>query len=115
MGSTLEAQQKKAPKPKTQTKKKEIVVTPGKPYYSSKSMRKGFEQRLPSADMSAQLRQTSPLGRASPRAAVLDVSAKAMDLFRSDEGKVGSRHAKKVAAEYLKKNDGGMAYKTRRF
>jgi hypothetical protein len=113
MGSTLEAQKKKAPKPKT--RKKEIVVTPGKPYYSSKSLRKGFEQRLPSADMSAQLRQTSPLGRASPRAAVLDVSAKAMDLFRSDEGKVGSRHAEKVADEYLKKNDGGMAYKTRRF
>ena len=109
MGSTLEAQQKKAPKPKT------IVVTPNKPYYSSESLRKGFEQRLPSADMSAQLRQTSPLGRASPRAAVLDVSAKDMDLFRSDEGKVGSRQAEKVADEYLKKNDGGMAYKTRRF
>ena len=109
MGSTLEAQQKKAPKPKR------IVVTPGKPYYSSKSLRKGFEQRLPSADMSAQLRQTSPLGRASPRAAVLDVSAKAMDLFRSDEGKVGSRHAENVAKKYLEKNDGGMAYKTRRF
>ena len=115
MGSTLEAQQKKAPKPKTQTKKKEIVVTPGKPYYSSKSLRKGFEQRLPSADMSAQLRQTSPLGRASPRAAVQDAVAGVMDLFRSDEGKVRSRHAEKVADEYLKKNDGGMAYKTRRF
>jgi len=112
MGSTLEAQKKKAPKPKTQTKKKEIVVTPGKPYYSSKSLREGFEQRLPSADMSAQLRQTSPLGRMSPRAAVLDVSAKAMDLFRGAEGKVGSRHAENVA-EYMNKNDGGMAYKTR--
>ena len=114
MGSTLEAQKKKAPKPKTQTRKKEIVVTPGKPYYSSKSLRKGFEQRLPSADMSAQLRQTSPLGRMSPRAAVLDVTAKAMDLFRGAEGKVGSRHAENVA-EYMNKNDGGMAYKTRRF
>ena len=115
MGSTLEAQKKKAPKPKTQTKKKEIVVTPNTPYYSSKSLGKGFKQRLPSADMSAQLRQTSPLGRMSPRAAVLDVSAKAMDLFRGAEGKVGSRHAEKVADEYMRKNDGGMAYKTRRF
>jgi hypothetical protein len=114
MGSTLEAQKKKAPKPKTQTRKKEIVVTPGKPYYSSKSLRKGFEQRLPSADMSAQLRQTSPLGRMSPRAAVLDVTAKAMDLFRGAEGKRGARHAENVA-EYMNKNDGGMAYKTRRF
>ena len=109
MGSTLEAQQKKAPKPKT------IVVTPNKPYYSSKSLGKGFKQRLPSAVSSAQLRQTSPVGRMSPRAGVQDAVAGVMDLFRSDEGKVGSRHSKKVAAEYLKKNDGGMASKTRRF
>ena len=41
MGSTLEAQKKKAPKPK-----KRIVVTPDKPYYSSKSLEKGFKERL---------------------------------------------------------------------
>jgi hypothetical protein len=108
MGSTLEAQKKKAPKPK-----KQVVVTPGNPYYSSKSLRKGFEQRLPSAVSSAQLRQTSPVGRMSPRAGVQDAVAGVMDFFRDDEGKVGSRHAEKVADEYMRKNDGGMAYKTR--
>ena len=111
MGSTLEAQQKKAPKPK----KKKIKVTSSKPYYSSKSLRKGFEQRLPSAVMSAQLRQTSPVGRMSPRAGVQDAVAGVMDLFRSDEGKVGSRQAEKVADEYMKRNDGGMAKNTRIF
>ena len=110
MGSTLEAQKKKAPKPR----KKEIVVTPGKPYYSSESLRKGFQQRLPSAVSSAQLRKTSPVGRMSPRAGVQDAVAGVMDLFRGAEGKRGARHAENVA-EYMNKNDGGMAYKTRRF
>ena len=41
MGSTLEAQKAKAPKPK-----KRIKVSPGKPYYSSPEVGKGFEESL---------------------------------------------------------------------
>ena len=110
MGSTLEAQKKKAPKPKTQ----KITVQPGQPYYSSKELGKGYEQRLPSALASADLRKRSPFGKASPRAAVLDVAAGAMDLFRDEEGRRGSRFAEKVAEE-INRNDGGMASKTRVF
>ena len=51
MGSTLEAQKK-------------IVGTasPGKPYYSSKSLGKGYEDRFPSAAYSADIRKRSPFG-----------------------------------------------------
>ena len=51
----------------------------------------------------------------SPRAGVQDAVAGVMDLFRSDEGKVGSRQAEKVADEYMNRNDGGIAQKTRVF
>jgi hypothetical protein len=64
MGSTLEDQKKKAPKPKRQ----KITVKPGQ--------RKGYEQRLPSAMASADLRKRSPFGKASPRAAVLEQKKK---------------------------------------
>jgi len=110
MGSTLEAQKKKAPKPK-----KRIVVTPDKPYYSSKSLEKGFKERLPSAISSAELRKRSPFGTSSPRAALQDVLAKGINLFRDEEGQRGSRTAEKVAKEVIKRNDGGMARKTRVF
>ena len=114
MGSTLEAQKKKAPTPK-----KRVVVTPDKPYYSSKSLGKGFEQRLPSAISSAQFRGSSPFGKASPRAALQDVVASGINLFRDKEGKRGSRLAEmaapKILERSLKRNDGGMARKTRVF
>ena len=93
MGSTLEAQKKKASTPK----KQRIVVTPSQPYHSSESLRKGFEQRLPSAIVSARTRTTSPLRNLSPRAAALDVAAGAVNLFRGEEGKRGSRFAEKAA------------------
>ena len=117
MGSTLEEQKKKAPKPKPREKK--VVVTPDKPFYSSESLRKGFVQRLPSAVHSAQMRKSSPLRSASPRAALQDVVAGAMDLFRGEEGKRGSRYAEmaapKLVERELKRNDGGIARKTRIF
>tara|TARA_R110000823_G_scaffold195733_1_gene327074 strand:- start:173 stop:502 length:330 start_codon:yes stop_codon:yes gene_type:complete len=109
MGSTLEAQKK-------------IVGTasPGKPYYSSKSLGKGYEDRFPSAAYSADIRKRSPFGEASPRAAALDVAAGAVNLFRDKEGRRGARHAETVAKElsdedYVGRNDGGMAKKTRVF
>ncbi len=103
MGSTLEDQKKKAPKPK----KQKITVKPGQ--------RKGYEQRLPSAMASADLRKRSPFGKASPRAAVLDAVAGAINWFRDEEGQRGSRFAEKVAEEEINRNDGGMASKTRTF
>tara|TARA_R110000765_G_scaffold5909_1_gene18465 strand:+ start:2817 stop:3209 length:393 start_codon:yes stop_codon:yes gene_type:complete len=130
MGSTLEAQKKKAPKPKKVTyrdrddleigraitkKKKRIVVTPDKPYYSSKSLEKGYKERFPSAMSSAELRKRSPFGTSSPRAALQDVLAKGINMFRDEEGQRGSRTAEKVAEEVIKRNDGGMARKTRVF
>ena len=73
-------------------------VTPGKPYYSSEELRRGFEQTLPAATSSAQLRE-GPLGALSPRAAIQDTVTHGMDLFRGEEGKRGSRLARKVAGE----------------
>jgi len=73
-------------------------VTPGKPYYSSEELRRGFEQTLPAATSSAQLRE-GPLGALSPRAAIQDTVTRGMDLFRGEEGKRGSQLARKVAGE----------------
>lgn len=96
--------QKAAKKPK-----KKIKVSPGKPYYSSKSLRDGFEQTLPAAQSSEQTKKRSPLGKNSPRAALLEAVQDLQDLFRDDEGKVGSRMAKEVAKqEVVRKSKGGM-------
>ena len=45
-------------------------------------------------------KKRSPLGKASPRAAILDVTTKGADLFRDKEGKRGSRFARKTAKKY---------------
>jgi hypothetical protein len=85
MGSTLEAQKK-------------IVgtVSPGKPYYSSKPLGESYEQNLITEGISGGLRTNSPFGKASPRAAALDVGAAAINLLRNKAGQRGARHAKKV-------------------
>ena len=123
MGNTLEGQKKLAPKPKPKTDASKTIVgtvSPGKPYYSSKSLGEGYEQRFPSAASSADIRKRSLFGKASPRAAALDVAAEAVDLFRGKEGSRGARHAEIVAKklsdkDYVGLNDGGMAKKTRVF
>ena len=104
---------KKTVKPKLKSKSKVINVSPGKPYYSSKELGEGYEERLPSAVYSANLRKRSPFGKASPKAAGLDVVAEFQNLSRGKEGKTGSRLAKKTAKELVKKNAGGkvMGYK----
>ena len=111
MGSTLEAQKAKAPKKKP---KKPIVVTPGKPYYSSKALREGYEQTLPSATVAAQLRKGS-LGRLSPRAAALDLVSGAINTFRSPEGRTGARLAAKEALQRANRKKGGVVRKIRVF
>lgn len=98
---------KKTVKPKSKSKSKVINVSPDKPYYSSEELRKGYEQRLPSALYSADLRKRSPFGKASPKAAGLDVVAEFQNLSRGKEGKTGSRLAKKTAKELVKKMGGG--------
>ena len=75
-------------------------VSPGKPYYSSEALKKGFEETLPAALISEETKKRSPLGKYSPRAAVLDVTTKVMDLPRDKEGKRGSRLARKTAKKY---------------
>jgi len=79
---------------------RDVVVSPGKPYYSSKSLKKGFKETLPAAIISEETKKRSPLGKASPRAAILDVTTKGMDVFRDKEGKRGSRLARKTAKKY---------------
>ncbi len=95
------------PKSKSKSKSKVINVSPGKPYYSSKELGEGYEERLPSAVYSADLRKRSPFGKASPKAAGLDVVAEFQNLSRGKEGKTGSSLAKKTAKELVKKNAGG--------
>ena len=117
MGSTLEAQKAKAPKPKSKSKSKSkvIKVSPGKPYYSSKSLRRGYDVTLPSA-VAAEQKRGGPMGMLSPGAALLKVGIQAGRLFDTDdEGDVGSRQAEMVAKEMVKRNDGGIARKTRIF
>ena len=79
---------------------REVVVSPGRPYYSSKSLKKGFKETLPAAIISEETKKRSPLGKASPRAAILDVTTKGADLFRDKEGKRGSSFARKTAKKY---------------
>ena len=97
MGSTLEAQQKKAPKPKKQ------VVVRGGSYSSSESLGKAFDQTIRPEIASAQSRQ-GVFGKASPGAAARDVTIKVLDAFRDDEGRTGSRLAKKAAAKLVEQN-----------
>lgn len=115
MGSTLEAQKAKAPKPKSKSKSKVIKVSPGEPYYSSPSLGKRFNQRMMSAIPAAKLRANSNLGGGALAAAAIDAGAAVQDIFQDEEGKIGSRLAEKTAKEIIKRNDGGMASKTRVF
>lgn len=87
-------------KPYSNPPREAITVSPGKPYYSSKSLEKGFKETLPAAIISEETKKRSPLGKASPRAAVLDVTTKGADVFRDKEGKRGSRLARKTAKKY---------------
>ena len=87
-------------KPYSNPPREVITVSPGKPYYSSKSLEKGFKETLPAAIISEETKKRSPLGKASPRAAVLDVTTKGADVFRDEEGKRGSRLARKTAKKY---------------
>ena len=66
-------------------------VSPGKPYYSSKALKKGFEETLPAALISEETKKRSPLGKAS---------IEGRNVFRGKEGKRGSRFAKKLAKKH---------------
>ena len=117
MGSTLEAQKKKAPTPK----KQKITVSPGKPYHSSSSLRDGLYQSLPVETMAAQL-SGSGIGKSGVGAMAYKALAGAQNLFRNPEGQRGARYAEKFAKETerrdqkdLKRSDGGVARKIRVF
>jgi hypothetical protein len=56
------------------------------------------------------------MGMLSPGAALLKGGIRAGRLLDTDdEGDVGSRHAEKLAKKIVKRNDGGIARKTRVF
>lgn len=93
-----------AEKKKKRAKTDKVTVSPDKPFYSSDSLKRGYEETLPSAASSAMMREASPLGKYSPRAAIQDGVTNIMDMFRDEEGKRGSRIAKKVAKEGAKRN-----------
>lgn len=109
MGST------KAQQDKQQSgSKKKVTVSPGKPFYSSEEIKRGFEATLPSAVVAEELRKGS-MGRMSPKAALLKTGIRVGRMMEPDEVDVGSRMAEKAAKEIVKRNDGGMASKTRVF
>ena len=119
MGSTLEAQKAKAAQAPKKTREP-IVVTPGKPYYSSEALRGGYVETLPAATTAAESRYGElGVGRFSPYAAALDASTWLLDQIRSAEGAAGSRMAKEVAEQKVQRNiyraKGGIARKTRVF
>jgi len=93
MGNTLEGQKALAPKPK----KQKIVVTPDKPYYSSKELESGFKQTLlTDTIIHDDAGMPTTFGNLSPRAAALDIVSKGINLFRGPEGRRGHRLAKKL-------------------
>ena len=96
-------------------KKQKVTVSPGKPFYSCKEIKRGFEATLPSAVVAEELRKKGSLGRMSPKAALLQTGIQVGRMMEPDEVDVGSRMAEKAAKEIVKRNDGGMASKTRVF
>tara|TARA_R100000458_G_scaffold54917_1_gene58416 strand:+ start:70 stop:465 length:396 start_codon:yes stop_codon:yes gene_type:complete len=100
-----------AEKKRVSNKGKKIRVAPGKPYYSSKDLRKGFDQRLASALAIEDLKEHSPFGEMSPQAGIANLAAEGVDLLRPEEGKRGARLAKKMVKEAKQKGlkEGGRA------
>jgi hypothetical protein len=90
-------------------KHKKIKVSPGKPYYSSKSLKDAFEETFPAALSSEEAKKYSPLGKNSIKAAIMESVQDLQDMFRDSEGSAGSRMAKEVAKqEIVRKSKGGM-------
>ena len=95
---------KKEKKKPSSDKRKKIKVSPGKPYYSSEPLRKGFDQRLASALRTEDMRGSSPLGDKSLRAGLAEDLYNLTDLTRPEEGQVGARLAKKLVQEAKEKD-----------
>ena len=95
-----------AEKKRVSNKGKKIRVSPGKPYYSSKDLKKGFDQRLASELAIEDLKEQSLFGKMSPQAGVANLAAEGVDLLRSEEGKRGARLAKKMVKEAKQKDKG---------
>jgi len=58
---------------------------------------RGFDSALPAAKDAEFTRRKSPLGKFSPRAAILSGVSKIIDAFSDDETATGRRHARNVA------------------
>ena len=82
---------------KMDKKRKQIEVTPDKPYYSSKKLGSRFKSRLPLALVEEDSEKYSPFGKYSPEAGLSKGYNEVIDLFSNEEEKRGSRLAKKAA------------------
>jgi hypothetical protein len=58
---------------------------------------RGFDTALPAEKEAEYTRRTSPLGKYSPRAAILSGVSKIIDAFSDDETATGRRHARNAA------------------
>ena len=90
----------------SEKKKSKVKVKRGSRFNSSKKLGAGFDQRLPSALVEEEFKK-GIMGKYSPRAAIQEAISSGIDLFRSEEGKRGSRLAKKVAKKKMKKMKAG--------
>ena len=95
---------------KTVKKKSKVKAKRGSRFNSSKELGAGFDQRLPSALVEEEFKK-GIMGKYSPRAAIQGAISSGIDLFRSKEGKRGSRLAKEVAKKKAGKMAGGMMKK----
>ena len=91
-------------------KKSKVKTKRGGKFDSSKELGAGFDERLPSALVEEDFKK-GIMGKYSPRAAIQGAISSGIDLFRSKEGKRGSRIAKKVAKKKAGKMAGGMVKK----
>jgi hypothetical protein len=73
-------------------------------YYSSDAIRRGYESSQMPAASSEVMREMSPFGKYSPRAALTDIFSGAVDLFRDDEERAGANMGRQAAKKKVKRN-----------
>lgn len=83
-------------------------------YYSSDSIRRGYESSQIPAASAEVTRRLSPFGKYSPRAALTDLFSGAIDLFRDDEGKAGASMGREVARKKVERNMNDPEFKFKR-
>ena len=75
----------------------EGILSNRKPNIRQNPVDRGFDDAFPAALEAEHTRRTSPLGKYSPRAAIMDSANKAINLFVGKDEASGRRHAQKAA------------------